>query len=115
MNEDVGEEVDRLVPQRLDRGASRLQHRRVTESATGAREEVPTTADRVRATGRVRGWGGRCQESLEESELLDRVQAGRRGRDLGVGDVVGDRDVLALRVLLALLLKQLVRDPHLDV
>ena len=50
MNEDVREEVDRLVPQRFDRGRSRRQRRRVTERATGTHKEGLAIADRGRAT-----------------------------------------------------------------
>src|SRR5207245_3215160 len=68
-----------------------------------------------RTARRVWRRGGRRQEALKEGELLDRVQSGRCGRDLGVGDVIRDSGELAVRVLLTLLLKQLVRDAHLDV
>src|SRR5207245_9076424 len=67
-----------------------------------------------RTARRVWRRGGRRQESLKEGELLDRVQSGRCGRDLGVGDVIRERAELAVRVLRTLLLEQLVRYTHLN-
>jgi hypothetical protein len=115
MNQEVGKEVDGLVPKRRHRRIARRQHRRVTERAPGPHERAAPNADRGRAAWRVGRRSGRRQEPLEESEFLDRAQSGRSGRDLSVGDIIGDSGELAMRILLALLLEQLVRDAHLDV
>jgi hypothetical protein len=115
MKQEVGEEVDGPVPKRRHRRIARRQHRRVTERAPGAHERVAPNADRGRAAWRVGRRSGRRQEPLEESEFLDRAQSGRSGRDLSVGDVIGDSGELAMRIFLALLLEQLVRDAHLAV
>src|SRR5438552_12540510 len=104
MEQEVPKDVDGLVPERRHRGIARRQHRRVTERATGAHEQAAPIADRGRAPRRVWRRGERRQESLKEGELLDRVQSGRCGRDLGIGDVIRESGELAVRVLLTLLL-----------
>src|SRR5207245_10958949 len=94
---------------------ARRQRRRVTERTPDAHEQTAAVTDRGRATGCGQRRSGGRQESLEEGELLDPIQSGRGARDLGVGDVVRDSRELARRLFLALLLKQLVADPNLDV
>src|SRR5207249_8102121 len=77
VEQEIREEVDGLVVQRLDRDVvTRRQRRRVTESTPCAHEQAAAVADRSGATRRVSRGSGRRQESLEEGELLDRAQSG---------------------------------------
>src|SRR5262245_60017923 len=87
----------------------------MAESAADFRELAAAAADRGRAAGLIGGRRGRREEAHEEGELVD----GARRRDRiprgGVGDAVRLGGSLAVRVLLALGLEQLVGDAHLDV
>src|SRR6185312_15943450 len=98
-----------------DARVPRLQLRRMAQPASGAREELPATIDRVRATRRIRRGTRSIEEPHEDGELLDGADAvgARRARDLR--DVVRRAGGLAARVFLTLLHEGLVRDAHLDV
>src|SRR5207245_2020342 len=69
VEQEVREEVDGLVSQRLHGRVARRQRRRVTERTPDAHEQTAAVTDRGRATGCGQRRSGGRQESLEEGEL----------------------------------------------
>src|SRR5262249_38833602 len=75
VEQEVREEIDRLVGQRLHGGVAGRQRRRVTERTPDIHEHVLTAVDRAHAARCIRRRRRWREESLEEGELLDRAQA----------------------------------------
>src|SRR5216684_2136545 len=115
MDQQVGEEIHRLIAQRSDSGIACIERWRMAERAPGIGEQLSAPCNRIgpsRCIGRRR----RCrQEAREEGELFDRADHLESRLAIGLGDVVGNRRKLASRGFIALGLKQLVADTHFHV
>ena len=115
VDQEVGEEIHRLIAQRGDGRVSRVERGRMAERAADGGEQLPAPRDRFDTPRRIERRRRRREEAREEGELLDRAQALDQRLGDALGGVVGDRRELAARGLVALGLKELVGDPHLDV
>src|SRR6516164_5599809 len=115
MDQQVREEIYRLITQGFDGRIACLKCRGVTEGTPGTGKEALAASNRLRATGcgGRRYW--RCQEAHEEGELLDCTDRVQDRLGVGVGNIVRSRGELARRVFIALRLKQFVGDAHFDV
>ena len=103
------------VAQRGDRRVARRERRRVAERAAGRGEQAPAARDRRGSAGRVGDGVGGARKRMKNANCSIVAHRLDRRRRVDVGDVVGHGGELAARRLVALGLKQLVGDPHLDV
>ena len=85
------------------------------ENAHRACELSTSPPDGQRPSRRARRWRRRREVALEIGEVLDRGRARQSAGGLQVLHVVGHARVVAIRVLLPLVLKELTGDAHLDV
>src|SRR6185436_2183250 len=83
--------------------------------AAGLREVAAAAADRSGAAGLVGGRLRRREEAHEEGELLDRAERREGAAGGRIRDAVRVGRELAVAVLVALGLEQLVGNAHLDV
>src|SRR5205823_1660672 len=107
VDQQVGEEIHRLIAQRGDGRVSRVERGRMAERAADGGEQLPAPRDRFDTPRRIERRRRRREEAREEGELLDRAQALDQRLGDALGGVVGDRRELAARGLVALGLKEL--------
>src|SRR5262249_12136728 len=115
MEQQIGEEIDGLIAQRLDGRVACVEGRGVTERAPDVAKQALAAGDRLGATWGVESRGRWGEEAHKEREFLDGAERLQGRHGVGVGHVVRHRRELARRVFLALRLKQFVGDAHFDV
>src|SRR5438270_11473563 len=114
MDQQIREEIDRLIAQRLDGRVTCVEGRGVTERAPDVAKQALASGDRLGAAwgvGRRGRWG---EEAHKERKFLDGAERLKARHGVGVGHVVRKRRELARRVFTALRLKQYVGDAHVD-